>query len=170
MTLPPANAFSSLPFSSILSLSHPKACRELFSKDIDCHAAPCLHWPPFSPFLILSLPFSPQSMQRIVLEGYWLACCTLPHLQYNGTHCTMLIPLIQSNESDWLKIPEIVEKQFSDGDLQEGFVLIQNCGEIDFELKTQKIECTSQNFQSSGNEGAYWYRSGVNHSYCNNKF
>ena len=82
----------------------------------------------------------------------------------------MLIPLIQSNESDWLKIPEIVEKQFSDGDLQEGFVLIQNCGEIEFELKTQKIECTSQNFQSSGNEGAYWYRSGVNHSYCNNKF
>ena len=81
----------------------------------------------------------------------------------------MVIPLIQANESNWLKIPEIVDEHFRNGELRSGFVLIQDCGKINYELQSQRISCTMQNFQSSGNEGAYWYRSGLNYSYCDDK-
>ena len=47
----------------------------------------------------------------------------------------MVIPLIQANESNWLKIPEIVDEHFRNGELRSGFVLIQDCGQINFELK-----------------------------------
>ena len=77
----------------------------------------------------------------------------------------MLIPLIQTTTTNLRTIPELVDKHFQDGELQEGFVLIQGCGNIDIQLKTEKIVCTRQTFQQTDNAGAYWYRAGMSFSY-----
>ena len=54
----------------------------------------------------------------------------------------MFIPLIQTTTTNLRTIPELVDKHFQDGDLQEGFVLIQGCGNTENTIgkNTQNLE------------------------------
>lgn len=69
--------------------------------------------------------------------------------------------VIQANDSNWKQIPEIVDTYFKQGKLQTGAVLIQNCGDVTFELKSTKIKTVRQSFLRTGTCGAYLYEAGI---------
>ena len=71
-----------------------------------------------------------------------------------------MFQVIQANDSNLKQIPEIVDSYFKQGKLQTGAVLVQNCGDVKFELKSQKIKAVRQSFLRTDTIGAYRYEVG----------